>query len=164
MGFAAMVGRSGCWLAPAAFALDRVTKLWAVSALGDGHSIDIWPGVLRFTYLENTGMAFGLLQGRQELLAVLTGIILAGLLVWLILRGKQMTTSLNLGLWLLLGGAAGNLYDRIRYGYVIDFIEIRLFRFPVFNVADSLVCIAFAVLVVWILTGGEWKRDGRGEA
>ena len=140
--------------------MDRVTKLWAQHRLAEGQVMDVWPGVLRFAYVENTGAAFGLLQGRQDLLALITGLVLAALLVWLILRGRTLPTLPQAALWLLLGGGVGNLLDRVLYGYVIDFVEIRLFTFPVFNVADSVVCIAFALLAGWILFGKEARGDG----
>lgn len=157
-GFAAVGSRIGCWLAPAAFILDRLSKAWAVRRLGAGEIVDLWLGMLRFVYVENTGAAFGLLQGRQTALAVVTGLILLGLLVWLVIGRNTLAALPKTGLWLLLGGAAGNLVDRVAYGYVIDFIEVRFIRFPVFNLADTFVCIAFAVLALWILFGGELKR------
>lgn len=150
----------GCWLALAAFVLDRVTKGWARGVLRTGAPIELWPGVLRLTYLENTGAAFGMLQGRQTLLSIITGIILLALLVGLIGWGYRLPMLPRLGAWLLLGGALGNLYDRIAYGAVTDFIEIRLFSFPVFNVADICVCVAFVMLAGWVLFGKELKRDG----
>lgn len=148
-----------CWLAPAAFALDRVTKLWAERALQVGPPVDLWPGVLGLTYVENTGAAFGMLKGRLGLLTVITGIILAALLIALLLYGRRLPSLPRAAAWLLLGGAAGNLFDRIFHGAVIDFIEIQLFSFPIFNVADICVCVAFVLLAGWILYGGELKRD-----
>ena len=140
-----------CWFAPAAFLLDRLTKLWAQAALRGQEVLDIWPGVLRFVYVENTGAAFGMLTGKQGFLLVVSGIALAGLFGWLLLRGQTIETLPRVSLWLLLGGALGNFFDRLVYGYVIDFIEIRLFTFPVFNIADACVCVVFAVLAVYIL-------------
>lgn len=148
-----------CWLAPAAFLLDRFTKRWAEGVLKT-QAIEVWPGVLRLSYVENTGAAFGLLQNRQGLLTVFVIVILLALLLILFILGKRIPPLPTAGLWLLIGGAAGNLADRLLHGYVVDFIEIQLFRFPVFNVADICVCIAFALLAGWILFGKELRSNG----
>ncbi len=153
------MGRMSCWLAPAAFVLDRVTKLWAQQSLRGASPLELWPGVLRFVYVENTGAAFGMLKGRQTFLLLVTGVALLSLLLWLLLRGKTLQALPKAALWLLLGGALGNFADRLVYGAVVDFIEIRLFSFPVWNVADACVCVAFALLAGWILLHKEEKPD-----
>lgn len=160
-----MKGTLCCWLTPAAFFVDRATKAWALGALESGAQRDLWPGVLRLVLVRNTGAAFGVLHGHTALLTALTAVLLAALLAGLLLRRRSIPAFPRATLWLLFWGATGNLYDRIVYGYVIDFLEIELFAFPVFNVADACVCVAFALLVVWILFG--WKEkagDGAGEA
>lgn len=146
----------GCacrWLAPAAFLLDRATKEWAMRTMQG--PVSLWPGVLRFVYVENTGAAFGLFGDHTALLTVLTAIVVAGLTAFLFLRDKGISLWPRAALWLMAGGALGNLFDRIAYGFVIDFVEVLLIRFPVFNVADSCVCIGFGIMLVWILLGGE---------
>lgn len=150
-------GGSRLWalLAPAAFLLDRVTKVWA-DGLRVG-ALDVWPSVLRLTYVENTGAAFGLFTGRQALLSIVTGIFLLGLLIFLILKGKQLPALPKAALYLTLGGALGNLYDRVLHGYVIDFIQFLPVSFPVFNVADICVCVGIGLLALWILFGWEAK-------
>lgn len=159
-GSAAMKGHRFWWLALAAFLLDRGCKLWVSRVPAGRWPLEIWPGVLRLNYVQNTGAAFGLLQGQSALLAIVTAGILLGLLIWLLLRGKTLSSLPNAALWLLLGGAIGNLYDRILYGYVVDYIEIRLFRFPIFNIADICVCVAFALLAGWILFGEKKAQHG----
>lgn len=153
-------GVKGCWLAPAAFVLDRISKIWAAGTLRGQGDIRLWPGVLRLTYVENTGAAFGLFQGQQTLLAAITGIVLLALLIGLLLRGGRLPWLPRCSLWLMIGGAAGNLYDRVAHQAVVDFIETELFRFPVFNVADICVCVAFAGLAGWILFSKEAKGHG----
>lgn len=142
--------------------VDRLTKMWAQQwlALQPGRSIALWPGVLHLTYAENTGMAFSLLSGRPWLLAALTGVVLAGLLVYLLWRPRASKPAQAL-LWLLFGGALGNLIDRVWYGYVVDFIEIRLFRFAIFNVADCFVTVCALTMIVLVLLG---KETGHGAA
>lgn len=159
-----MKGRRTGWLAPAAFLADRLTKLWAQEALRGQGPMAVWPGVLQFRYVENTGAAFGILQGQQALLLVLTGAALAGVLCWLLTRGRSLPAFARGALWLLLGGAAGNFADRLFHGVVVDFLEIELFSFPVFNIADCCVCVAFALLAGWILLrGGETGVKGGGK-
>ncbi|MDR0929632.1 MAG: signal peptidase II [Oscillospiraceae bacterium] len=144
------------WLiAPLALALDRGSKALAQSRLQNAPPVEIWPGVFRFSYVENTGAAFGMLSGQQWLLLVITGAALLGLLIWLILRGGRLPAWVRAACWLMLGGALGNFYDRLAQGAVIDFLQITLFEFPVFNVADICVCIAFALLALWLLLGGK---------
>lgn len=147
------------WLAPVVFLLDRLTKVWAQSALGAGRIIDVIPGVFRLNYVENTGAAFGMLQGRQGLLSVVTGLVLAALLVCLIVYRRRLPSLPKAALWVLFGGALGNLADRVLYGYVIDFMEAVFVRFPVFNVADICVCVGCGLLMGWIVFGWEAKRD-----
>ncbi len=149
-----------CWLAPAAFVFDRVTKGWAQAALLGNAPMDIWPGVLRLNYTENTGAAFSLFTGKPIFLLIVTGISLFGLLLWLLFRGLEKPALFRSSLWMLFGGAMGNFMDRLLLGYVIDFIEIRLFRFPIFNLADSFVFVAFVFLSASILFAKGGKTDG----
>ena len=157
-----MKGRRTGWLAPAAFLADRLTKLWAQEALRGQGPMAVWPGVLQFRYVENTGAAFGILQGQQALLLVLTGAALAGVLCWLLTRGRSLPAFARGALWLLLGGAAGNFADRLFHGAVVDFLEIELFSFPVFNIADCFVTVgAFLVLIDILFVNRNLFSDSR---
>lgn len=140
--------------------MDRAVKVWAVSSRKDGPAVDLLPGVFRLTYVENTGAAFGALDGHTALLTAVTGCALAALLVYLLLRDASVPRLPRAALWLLLGGALGNLFDRVFYGYVIDMFEFRFVSFPVFNVADACISVAFALLAGWILLGREAKKVG----
>lgn len=144
-----------CWLAPAAFLLDRLSKAWARNTLAHSGARIVLPGILQFRYVENTGAAFGLLQGRHALLSAITGVFLACLLIFLLTKGRSLPRFPRASLWLLLGGACGNLFDRLAYGHVVDFIEVLFIRFPVFNVADMCVCLAVLPLVIWLLFSKE---------
>lgn len=149
-----------CWLImPAAFLLDRVTKSWAARVL-PGAPRQIVPGVIGLAYVENTGAAFGILRQSPGLLTGLAMAALAGLCAFLLVRGRKLQRPVLASLALLIGGALGNLYDRLRFGYVIDFIEVELIRFPVFNVADICLCVACGLLMCWILLGKGGAQDG----
>jgi signal peptidase II len=131
------------------YVADRVTKAIVEDALGPHHApVDLVPGVLRITYTENPGGAFGLFGSAPWLF------LLATVLVCLVIVGASLTLSsrmLAVGLGLVLGGALGNLTDRIiraggLSGQVVDFIDFRVW--PVFNVADAAIVIGAAVVVL----------------
>lgn len=135
-------------------AVDRATKLlWAEA------DFVLLQGVVRIRGARNTGMSFGLLQGNAYLLAALSlAVILAAL--WL-LRGRALSRARAAFIGLMLGGAAGNLIDRVAFGYVIDFIEPVFVRFPTFNVADAGVVCGAALLAVSLLFEKSDKGDTR---
>ena len=128
------------------FAADQYTKSLAVQYLKNQPSIELIPGVLELFYLENRGMAFGLLQDQYWLFAVMTVLFL---IVMVIVFYKLPKTRRFLPLFAVLtvltAGAVGNFYDRFLNHYVVDFIYVSLIHFPVFNVADiyvTFVCVA----------------------
>ncbi len=143
----------GFLLTIAGFALDRITKLWALSIQGKEDVIVI-DGVLQFHYLENTGAAFSLLNGKFTFFFIVTPILC--ILILFLLSKIPYDNKRYLPIWiigfLILAGAAGNFYDRLVYRYVIDFIYFSLIHFPVFNVADIYVTcgvIVFALLYMF---------------
>ena len=137
-----MKGRNSYWLAPAAFVLDRLTKLLAQKALAPGVRTDALPGLFRFVLVKNTGAAFSMLSGRQGLLIGVTALALAAMVVFQLTRGGKRTPLFRAGLWLLIGGHGTVM------GGVIDFIETAFIRFPVFNVADICICAAFGLIAL----------------
>lgn len=154
-GRVALQSRVGCWVFSAAFVIDRLTKAWAIASLKDKPSIQAIPGVLRFTYVENTGAAFGMFRNHPALLLGIVGVVVAGILAWLLWKGKEQPAFVQAVLWLFVSGAIGNLVDRVLWGHVVDFLAFSFISFPVFNVADCAVSVAFAALTVWILWGKE---------
>jgi signal peptidase II len=136
-------------LAGAIFALDQLAKLLIEAALPEGHSRPLIPGVLMLTHIRNPGTAFGLLRGSGPLLTAITvAAVIFIISYWLYVRRQEeaMSPILLWGLALPLGGAAGNLLDRLRLGHVTDFIDFRVW--PVFNVADSAITVG-ACLVAY---------------
>lgn len=128
-------------------ALDQGTKVWAARALSQEPLVLI-PGALELTYLENRGAVWGLMQGWRIVFLVATLLFLA-VIVWLYCRKrKDMSVLTRVILSLLVSGAVGNLIDRVLLGYVRDMIYVSLINFPVFNVADSAITIAAALLVI----------------
>ena len=139
------------------FILDRVTKIVAVSNMSYGQSIHILPNIFHFTFVLNNGTAFGLFKGANSALAVLSVLVIT-LIIFYVLKNKVSTFASSLALGLILGGAIGNLFDRIRFGYVIDFIDFRIW--PVFNIADSAITIGTCFLA-WNILKQSFKAAGK---
>ncbi len=136
--------------AAAIAALDQLTKYWIVHQvkLPQLGKIEI-SGVFDLTYVQNYGASFGMLSGMRWFLAALSIGISLGLLYWL---GQLRRPVAATGVAFIVGGALGNLYDRIAYGYVVDFLDFSGLMFPwVFNIADASinVGIAFILLDAW---------------
>ena len=104
--------------------LDQGTKLWALGSLKPIHSMTVVDGFLDLTFVENRGVAFGMLSGQRWLILVLTGVI-AGALIYFYrtLPKKKAYLPLRAALLLVLSGAVGNIIDRVCRGYVVDFFE-----------------------------------------
>lgn len=129
-------------------ALDQLTKHTIASGIAEGDSKRFIPGIIKFVHVRNKGVAFGFFSGGGTLVLVFTAVALGALLVYFLLRPTRR------GLWvptgLLIGGAIGNLIDRISNGAVTDFIKLP--AWPAFNVADM--AITFGVLsLLWVLEG-----------
>ena len=133
--------------------LDQFTKWLAVRQLMDRPPAVLIPGILELQYLENRGAAFGMLQHRQLLFIALSAAVLV-FGSWLFLfriPDNVRFRPLNLVCLLLLSGALGNLIDRVRLSYVIDFIYVKCIDFPVFNVADCYVTVGAALLAFLLM-------------
>lgn len=128
---------------------DQYTKQLAVSRLKGQESFVIISRVLEFSYLENTGAAFSSFAGRQTLLICLTTLVIL-LLIWkyLTLPAGRRYLPMRFCMLLILGGAVGNLIDRVRNHYVVDFIYFVPIDFPKFNVADIYITVGVAILAV----------------
>lgn len=118
-----------------------------------GDSVPIVDGILHFTYVENPGMSFGLLADARWVFMTVSAVAILAISVYLFtLKGKEPLLCTSLAL--IVGGGIGNMFDRILLGYVVDFVDVRLFgnlwRW-VFNTADAAVCIGAGLLVVYCL-------------
>jgi signal peptidase II len=140
------------WIVFAVFlALDQGVKFWVRKAIPVHGSIRglPWPGVFEITLTYNEGIAFGMFQGMGVFLSPVALIIAAGA-AWYSYRHPREPRATHVAMGLLASGAVGNLYDRIALGKVTDMFQIRLFEFPVFNVADAAICVAtFMLVVIW---------------
>ena len=125
--------------------IDQLTKFIIAATFVPSESHPVLPPILHLTYVQNTGAAFGMLKGQQLIFIILSLVVIGWVGRELILHPRR-SRIMQWGCALLLGGAAGNLIDRLRLGYVIDFLDFRIW--PVFNVGDSAITIG-VVLLMW---------------
>jgi signal peptidase II len=126
------------------FTADRLTKMWVVAHVPIGDAIPVFDHVLRISHWTNEGAAFSLFAGWSSastvnhVLTAVNFLVASGVLAALVFLGNRVTL-ITVALALILGGATGNVHDRIAYGAVIDFIEVHIFTYhwPDFNIADS---------------------------
>ena len=146
-------------IAIAVFVIDRITKLAVVSGLALGASIDVVGPWIRITHVQNSGAAFGLLPERTTLLSILSVVaVVAIFYFYRRLAASSPFVAATLGMQL--GGAFGNLVDRLRQGYVVDFVDVGIPdgpRFWAFNVADSSIVVGIFVVMALL-----WWEDRRG--
>ena len=136
--------------------LDQATKAWAMASLQPLGTVPLIPGFFSLTYVENRGVAFGMFAGHGA--AVALGVVALVLVALFYSRSLNWAgTEPNLVGGCLCGGALGNLIDRTRHGWVVDFFDVHISAYhldwPVFNVADSLICIAVGWIVLRQLRG-----------
>lgn len=140
--------------------LDRITKMWALKDLAIGRDLIIIKNFFQFSYLENTGAAFGIFRDKTIFLAIITFTIVIGILFYLF-KYKPQSLILRLSLAFIISGAIGNLIDRVYYKYVVDFILLHykdMYYFPTFNVADIFVTMGTALLALYVI-----KEEKNGE-
>ncbi|NLG83613.1 MAG: signal peptidase II [Firmicutes bacterium] len=152
----------------ASFALDFSVKRWAQAHLAGGPPIPVIPGLFELRYAENTAVAFSLLYSlpgglRQTVIYTFNAVAITGL-ISLLYRWRQKGLAVLFPLVLILGGALGNLYDRLVYGHVIDLFHLHYreqWSFPIFNPADVLICcgVGFFLLFSW----GEYRKEVRDD-
>ena len=130
--------------------LDQISKILVLTYLFEDQ-VELVEGVLRFTYVENRGMAFGLLADHRWVFIV-TSVLGIGLITFYLFRFVERNLS-RVGLALIVGGGIGNMIDRVRLGFVVDFIDFCAFDFWVwvFNVADAAVCVGAALFILDLL-------------
>ena len=138
-------------------AVDRITKNWAAQALASG-DIAVIDKVLYFRYTENTGVAFSMFSDNRWVLVGITSVMLIVALAFF-LSGKIKDKLELFALSLIIAGGVGNLIVRLSLGYVIDFIDVRIINFAIFNVADM--CITIGAILVCIAAFAAEKREKR---
>lgn len=157
------------WLALAVIALDIATKVWAVGEFRQGPPFQIIPGLLQFTYAENYGAAFSFLADAGGWQRWFFGAVAVGFSIMVIAWLWRLPAARRwepFALGLILGGALGNLWDRMVLGYVRDFISVyyNTWSFPVFNVADMAISVGAAMLVIELLFFSDNEENGEQKA
>ncbi|MHB1652157.1 MAG: signal peptidase II [Desulfitobacteriaceae bacterium] len=146
---------AGVWL------IDRLMKVAVQSHFVPGESVVIVPKVFHVTYVLNPGAAFGLMAGRTWIFIVAAAIVVLGIL-YTQAKVPRQEVIFRLALGMIGGGALGNLYDRVRTGLVVDYLDFRIWPF-VFNFADSMIVVGVGLLLLTVLLGdSKAKRKEQG--
>ncbi len=141
-------------------ALDQGTKLWAAKVLKTIGKIPVIEGVFNLRYVENTGAAFSILQGKTFLLTLIP-IVASVLMIYILLSKRVRSKTGQWGIVLILSGALGNLIDRIFRGAVVDMFDFELINFPVFNVADICVTVGAVLFFIYAIFFYDKPREER---
>jgi len=150
-----------CLTAGLVILLDQVTKFYVVSSFQLHESLPVIDGFFNITYIRNPGAAFGFLAGASEafrgMFFSLVTLLAITLILYYLIKNRVGRLSLVLPLALILAGAVGNLIDRIRFGEVIDFLDVYLggYHWPAFNIADSAISIGAVFLLVEMIRNRE---------
>jgi signal peptidase II len=139
---------------------DQLTKLWLVSFLAPGQSVAVLGDVVRLVHSQNNGGLFGLLHGQAVPFGIVSLVVVGLIVVYHARSAPNRYVSITLGL--LLGGALGNLIDRLRIGYVVDFVDAGIggLRWYTFNVADAAISLAILLLLAVSLWPAVARRAG----
>ena len=142
--------------------LDQGTKLWAVKSLESVGRIPIIDGVFNLRYVENTGAAFSMLQGKTVILTIIP-ILACIIMIYVLLSKKIKSKTGTWGIALILSGAIGNLIDRVLRGAVVDMFDFELINFPVFNVADICVTVGAILFFIYAIFFYDNKAEKKDE-
>ena len=141
---------------------DQLTKYWVISSIPYNNTKEVLPGLFNFVYVKNTGAAFSILSGRTSVLGIVSMVVCV-FVIWYLVKKKPKSALLLTSLGMILGGALGNLADRILRGYVVDFIELDFISFPVFNVADIAITVGAALLMIYVIFFDDKKKTKEAE-
>lgn len=149
-------------IAAAIVAADQGVKLWASRVLGPGGSLGLIPDVFHLTYAENRGAAFSILEGKLGFFVAVT-VVMVGLLLYMAKLGYIRGAFGRLAAVFIIGGALGNLTDRLLRGYVVDMFDFRLIHFAIFNVADIFITIGGVMLAIYFVFLDGKNLEGSGD-
>ncbi len=130
--------------------LDQLSKWIAVVCLQGQPSVPLWRDVLHLTFHTNKGAAWGMLADRRWVFMLFSTVAIIGILYY-VLRYRPKNKLILVSLSLIVGGGIGNMIDRTILGYVIDFIDFTLIDFPIFNIADSCVCVGAGLMILYLV-------------
>lgn len=136
--------------------LDQLTKIYILNNVSVGEMFGELPYVADFIFVKNTGAAFSILSNNTWLLSAISVVFVVAIFLYRIIV-KPKGVLLNVVIVLFFSGALGNAIDRVAYGYVVDFISIKWFEFPVFNIADMAIVIGAVLAVIYVMF---FDKDG----
>lgn len=137
--------------------LDQAAKLFAAGLLQGVDTVPLWNKVFHLTYVENRGAGWGMFSDHTWLLTVATIIVVVAVVGYVVAK-KPKNPLLLTAFTFMIGGAVGNLVDRVRQGFVIDFFDFTLINFPVFNVADCFITVGAIAFVIYVLFFSDKKE------
>ncbi len=141
--------------------MDRVSKHWVINSINPGESVPLLGEILYLTHVRNPGAAFGLFAYKTPFFIVISFIMII-LTVIAAYQIPPRLALLRLGLAVMLGGVAGNLFDRLQTGYVVDFLDLGFW--PVFNIADMAIVVGVLMLAVGLsISAGKFVPEGPGQ-
>ena len=147
------------WIAGSVVIADQITKGIILDRVALYHSIPVVPGFFNITHIQNPGGAFGFLAHQsptvRAFIFLLMSFLAVGLIFWFYRKTPATHRFLSAGFALILGGAIGNLIDRLRFGSVVDFLDFYIgsWHWPAFNVADSAITTGIAIFLLHVVTG-----------
>ena len=145
----------------AAVALDQIIKAVIVKSMELYETIPVIQDIFHITYIRNTGAAFSMMEGLRGVLTVFPLIMILAGIVFLFVKRKNGHPLMLTSVALIAGGGIGNLIDRIYYGYVVDFLDFRVFA--IFNAADVFVCVGCGLLILYVLAFDGKQNEQRND-
>ena len=154
------------WISAIAFILDQWSKYTVIDSMSLYQSIQVLP-FFNFTYVHNYGAAFSFLEmagGWQRCFFTAIAFVVSVVILWWLKQSPRSQKMLPVAFAFILGGALGNVYDRLVHGYVIDFLDfyVNNYHWPAFNIADSAIFIGAALLIIDMFKNGDKKSEGNG--
>jgi len=137
--------------------LDQAAKFFAAGLLQSVKTLPLWENVFHFTYVENPGAGWGIFSDHTWLLTVVTFVVIVAAVTYMVVK-RPTNRLLVTGVTFMIGGAVGNLIDRVRLGYVIDFFDFTLIDFPVFNIADCFITVGAIIFVIYVIFFSDKKE------
>lgn len=130
------------------FFIDIASKFWILNKFHLYESINVLP-FFSITYVQNIGAAFSIFEGQRWMLAAVA-LLISGAILYMLYRNKRQQKLENFSLSLILGGALGNLFDRLYHGFVVDFLDVNFgsWHYPTFNIADCAICIGIGLFIL----------------
>ena len=133
----------------AAVCLDQIIKYIVAGNMALYQTIPVIEDIFHITYIHNTGAAFSMMEGMSNLLVLIPAVMIAAAVIYMFIKRKTGHPLMLASVALIAGGGIGNLIDRIALGYVVDYLDFRVF--PIFNLADICVCTGCGLLILYVL-------------